>query len=272
MKEKQLVSFDGTKITYFISKNSKSPLLFLHGWPHNHTVWHQEIKHFSQQGFSIVAPDLRGHGKSGKPEEKSDYTLDKFAKDIQAIIQKEKLEQVTLVGHSFGGMVALSCYKLFPRQIKSLILIDTIYENPLKHLPVLKKIEVTPFTKKVIEYIFSHQSIKKKHFAQVDFSKFKDHQDFFYWLQGAKQTPIKSVLASLDAMLNFNIKADLPSIKIPTLIIVGENDNKTPPSSAKQMVQLIPNSTLKIIPNASHDTNIRNSKQLIKEIEHFIQP
>ena len=90
MTQKSIQSFDNTKITYFYTKNpqAKDTLLFIHGWPHNHTVWNKEVKWFTKKEYSTLAVDLRGHGKSNRPEKKSDYTLRKFAKDIHLIIKK----------------------------------------------------------------------------------------------------------------------------------------------------------------------------------------
>ena len=73
-------SFDNTKIYYDINKKSNKSLVFLHAWSHNHTVWNKELRYFQRKGYSILAPDLRGHGKSDKPEKLQDYHFNKFSK------------------------------------------------------------------------------------------------------------------------------------------------------------------------------------------------
>jgi pimeloyl-ACP methyl ester carboxylesterase len=245
-------------------------MIFLHGWPLNHTFWKKELRYFQGKGYSTIAPDLRGHGKSDKPEKLKDYKFNKFAKDIDLIIQKEKVKNSILIGHSFGGMIALAYYSLFPKKVKAMILMDTIYENPLKHIPLIKYLNLTPFTKYVLKFIIKREKIKKKNCSYVDFSKFKDHSDFYYWLKGAKVMPLKSNLACLEEMIEFNQKKVLPKINIPTLIIEGSKDHKTPLKDVTEMAKRIKNSKLEIIKGASHDTNLRRPQEVDKIISKFI--
>lgn len=263
-------SFDGTLIHYVIHKGTKDTIIFVHGWPHNHTVWNGEVKHFSQKGYSTIAVDLRGHGLSGKPTEPSAYKMENFAKDIKQIIIKNKIQKPILVGHSFGGMILLKFEELFPEMAKCLILIDTNYENPLKDLPLLKYFNLTPLTKHLLKYILEHEHIQKKHFKEVGFSEMKNHSDFFYWIKGAENTPLNSLLLCLKDMLDFDESKILHKINAPCLLIEGEKDIKTPRNVAELMRKKIKNSTLQYIKNATHDTDIQNTKEINKIIEKFI--
>lgn len=269
MAEKYVTSFDGTKIFYEIKKKGDKFLIFLHGWPHNHTVWEKEIQ-FLCKKYSTIAPDLRGHGKSDMPENLSDYTFDKFAKDIKYIIKQEKIGNFVLIGHSFGGMIALAYYSLFPHKVDALILVDTIYENPLKHLPIIKYIGLSSLTEHLLKFILKNERIKKKHFPYVDFSRFKKHSDFFYWLKGADETALKSVLSCLEEMIEFNKKELLSKIKVPTLIIEGEKDKKTTLNDVKEMAKEIKDSRLKIVKGISHDTNILSPVAVEEYILQFL--
>jgi pimeloyl-ACP methyl ester carboxylesterase len=273
MVHKSITSFDGIRIYYDVQRaRKKFPfLIFIHAWPHNYTVWKKELSFFQKKGYSTLAPDLRGHGKSDKPEKLSDYSFKNFSKDIEMLTKKEKISSFILVGHSFGGMVALSYYSLFPKKVRALILLDTIYENPLKHISFLKYFNLTPLTKQLLQFIVKNMSLRKQHFPELDFSRFKDHSDFYYWLQGAKVTPMKSIVACLEKMVEFNKRKLLGKIKIPTLIIEGEKDTKTALVDVKVMAKKIKGSELKIIRGASHDTNIRRSHDVEEIILEFIQ-
>jgi len=273
MAYKSIDSFDRTKIYYYIKRSKRrSPFLFfIHGWPHNHTVWKKELSFFEDNGYSVVALDLRGHGKSSKPNNASEYKIENFSRDIEAIREKEKISSLIIIGHSFGGMVAFSYYSLFPETVKALILLDTIYENPLKHISFLKNFNLTQLTRHLLQFIIKNTSLKEQHFQEIDFSKFKDHNDFYYWLRGAKVTPIKSIVACLEEMVDFNKKKLLKKINVPTLIIEGEKDTKTPIVDVKIMAKKIRGAELKIIRGASHDTNIRRSHEVEEIIQEFIQ-
>lgn len=263
-------SFDNVKIHYVFHKGDKDTIIFVHGWPHNHTVWDREIRHFSKKGYSTIALDLRGHGLSGKPTKLFAYKMDNFAKDIKQIIVKNKIKNPILVGHSFGGMVLLKFEELFPRLARCLILIDTTYENPLKDLPILKYFNLTSLTKHLLNYILENRRIQKKHFKEVEFSDMKKHSDFFYWIKGVINTPLNSLLLCLKAMLDFDESKVLKKINIPCLLIEGGKDFKIPREVELRMHKKIKKSKLHFIKNATHDTIIQNSKKVNEAIENFL--
>jgi len=263
-------SFDNTEIFYSFHSGLKGTIIFVHGWPHNHTVWDREIKHFSRKGYCTIALDLRGHGMSGKPTKQSAYKIENFAKDIKQIIVKNKVKNPILVGHSFGGMVLLKFEELFPGLAKCLILIDTTSENPLKDLPILKYFNLTSLTKHLLKHILKHKHIQNKHFKEIEFSKMKNHSDLFYWIKGAENTPINSLLMCLKDMLEFDESKILKKISIPCLLIEGEKDFKTPRDVALNMHKKLKNSKISFIKNAAHDTNIRNAEEVNKIIEKFL--
>ncbi len=263
-------SFDNTKIHYAYHKGKKDTIIFVHGWPHNHTVWDKEVKFFSKKDYCTIAPDLRGHGMSGKPIKLSAYKIGNFAKDIQQIITKNKIRNPILVGHSFGGMILLKFAELFPSAAKCLILIDTTYENPLKDMPILKFFKLTNLTKHLLTRILGNRHLQNKHFKEVEFSRLKNRSDFFYFIRGAENTPLDSLLSCLKGMLEFDESRILAKIKIPCLLIEGEKDHKTSMGVALHMNKRIKKSKLVVIKNATHDNNIRNSKKINKLIEQFL--
>lgn len=277
MVNKYAKTAGNNRIYYRIEKKEGPFIIFLHGWPLNHTTWLKELKYFEKKKYSTIAVDLRGHGKSSKPNHPRDYTFNKFAKDINTIIKNEKITEFILVGHSFGGMIALSYFSLFQEKPSALILIDTIYENPLKHTDELeyKKIKsyskLTRFSKFVFNYIMEKRQIQKKQFPYMNFSKLENKEDLYYWIKGAKTTPPKSVLICLEKMIKFNGKRILPKINIPTLVLEGDNDTKTAVKDVRDMAKKIKDSKFVLIKNATHDIPIQNSKQVNQEIFKFLK-
>jgi pimeloyl-ACP methyl ester carboxylesterase len=271
MVGKIVKSFDGTKIYYDLHKKGKQVLVFLHGWPHNHTVWKKELTYFQRRGYSTIALDLRGHGKSGMPGNLHDYAVDKFAKDIHLVAKKEEVRKFVLIGHSFGGMIALAHYSLFPKDVSALVLIDTIYENPLKHSSILKHFDLTPLTEHLLKFVLKNEKIQKKYFKYIDFSRFSDHFDLYYWFKGAEETPWKSIFACLEEMIKFNKRAILSKITVPTLIIEGEKDTKTAIEDVREMARKIKTSELEVVAGASHDVNIRRPRKVEEVISKFLK-
>src|SRR3989344_6386457 len=112
-------SFDGAKIYYDKTVRDKNKwLIFLHGFGGDLTAWQKERAYFAKLGLSTIAMDLRGHGLSARSDKKDFYKLESFAKDVQMLIQHESIKNAILVGHCFGGMVAIYFQAIFPNSSK----------------------------------------------------------------------------------------------------------------------------------------------------------
>ena len=268
---KFLEAFDGTKVYYKIKKQSDLFLIFVHGWANNWTAWKKEIGFFQKKGFSTLALDLRGHGQSGKPDNKAQYHLKSFAKDINEIVKKEKIKDSVLIGHSMGGMIALTYYKLFNKKIKALVLCDTTYENVLEH----RKVRVlSPFVKHVLDFIISHEGINKKHFSHLkdlDLTKYENSSDYFIFYKGLHNTPMKSVFACLESMMRYNVKSILSKIKIPVLILEGANDKLLPEIDSFEMYEEIRGAEIDFIPKGRHCVNLESPELVDRYILHFLR-
>lgn len=265
-----LNSFDNIKIYYEFHKGNKNTLIFVHGWTHNHTDWSQEVDYFSKKNYSVISLDLRGHGMSDKPEDISAYKIENFAKDINQLIIKYKVKNPILIGHSLGGMILLKFEQLFPKIAKGLVLIDTTYKNPLKHMFLLKQYNVTPLFKQLSNYIMSNKILQNKYSKDVDFSKLNNHSDFFYWFKGVINTPTKPLLACFNEMIMFDESKLIDKINVSCLIIEGENDLVIPQKTAIYLYDHLKNSELHIIKNAGHNAPIQNQKKIIELIESFL--
>jgi pimeloyl-ACP methyl ester carboxylesterase len=115
-------SVDGTEIVYTSSGKSKTALVFVHGWSCDKSYWNEQVKVFVKE-YQVVTIDLAGHGESGT--ERKDYTIQFFGKDVAAVVNELKLENVILIGHSMGGSVILEAAKELGSRIVGLIGVDT---------------------------------------------------------------------------------------------------------------------------------------------------
>jgi non-heme chloroperoxidase len=88
-----------------IDPGNGKPILFIHGWPLNHKQWEYQIDQLPKMDYRCIAVDLRGFGKSDRPW--NGYSYDQLADDIRIVIDTLKLEDITLVGFSMGGAIAI---------------------------------------------------------------------------------------------------------------------------------------------------------------------
>ena len=99
-----------------------SPLVLIHGYPLDHTIWDKVIPLLKGK-FDVIAPDLRGFGESMSTTR--EYGMKEYAADIAGLLDNLNLQQASIVGHSMGGYVALAFAKAFPARVRGLGLVSS---------------------------------------------------------------------------------------------------------------------------------------------------
>jgi pimeloyl-ACP methyl ester carboxylesterase len=118
-------SFDKIPIVYQKAGSGEGALVFVHCWSCDKSYWQNTIEYLSNN-YTTIAIDLAGHGESGLT--RTEWTIEKYGKDVSGVIEKEKLTNVILIGHSMGGPVVLSAAQQMADKIKALIAIDTFQD------------------------------------------------------------------------------------------------------------------------------------------------
>ncbi|MDG0870442.1 alpha/beta fold hydrolase [Candidatus Lucifugimonas marina] len=116
--------FDEITIEYEVDGPSSAPLtlVFVHGWTCNRTHWRAQMLAFTDR-YRVIAIDLAGHGESslGRPE----YSMPAFARDVEAVLDRENVQRAVLIGHSMGGMVILHACRLLGDRVVGFVGADT---------------------------------------------------------------------------------------------------------------------------------------------------
>ena len=120
---KILSSSEKTQIAYEIHGDNDRAIVFVHGWLCNRSFWKDQIKHFAND-YTVVAIDLRGHGQSSSEIE--NLSINAFAQDVIAVTASLGLSDVTLVGHSLGGLVVLETARLNAINLQGVVLVDEL--------------------------------------------------------------------------------------------------------------------------------------------------
>jgi len=260
---KSIESFDGTKIAYNYYPGKKECLVFLHGLGCNHTFWNKEIDYFKKKKYSILFLDLRGHGRSDKPQK--EYKIDYFVKDLKLILDKEKIKEIILVGHSLGGIIALLFYKKLSRFVKKLILINAIHkisEGSVKGAYAF-------FVKHNLDTIaFKIAKIFKKK-KRID-TKFKKEHSNLDIIHNTKYISNDAVMdAIIDSFVGFDMTDYLDKISVPTLILIGKKDEVFKPEVQEKMCKKIKDCQC-ILLNVGHTLPLKRADLVSKEIFKFL--
>lgn len=123
--EGSVPSAAGVEIHYRADGQGEPALVFVHGWSCDGSYWDEQLRRFSPRR-RVVAVDLAGHGASGQG--RSEWSVEAYARDLQAVIEKLDLRRVVLVGHSMSGYVILEAARLMPERVVGLIPVDTLHD------------------------------------------------------------------------------------------------------------------------------------------------
>ncbi|WP_422925235.1 alpha/beta fold hydrolase [Singulisphaera sp. PoT] len=229
-------------------------VVLLHGFPLNRTMWAKQLSDVGSM-YRIIAPDLRGHGKSAAPD--GVYTMDEMADDVIELLDALQLtEPVVLGGLSMGGYVAFSLIARYPERVRGLMLLDTRAKNDSPEAAanreqLAQKVEASHSTEPVIEAMLP---------KLLGESSREAHPDLAAKVQRMiEKTPTRTIAGTLRGMaIRPDRTPELGKIDVPTLVVVGEQDAITPPDEMRSMADQIPRSRFITIPDAGHLAPMEN--------------
>lgn len=124
MRVRQTLSLRDIQLSYLEWQQGEEPLLLLHGLGDHALVW-SSLGDYLAADYHVVAPDMRGHGDSSKPDK--DYSFDSVIADLEALMDKLGWSSTHVVGHSWSGKLACIWANKHPERLKSMILVDPIF-------------------------------------------------------------------------------------------------------------------------------------------------
>jgi len=111
-----------------IAQKGEGPMVLLvHGWPESWYSWRHQIMSLSEQGYRVVAPDMRGYGETDSPESPSEYNIKKLTADMVGVLDALGEETATIVGHDWGSPVAAHSAIFYPERFTKLVLMSVPY-------------------------------------------------------------------------------------------------------------------------------------------------
>jgi len=226
------------------------PIVFLHAFPLNQTMWAQQEAALSSN-FRVITIDLRGHGESDAPLWR--YTLDQAAGDVCALLDHLSIPQALFVGLSMGGYILFTFYRKYADRVRGMVLADT---RAQADTPEGKegRFQMAQIAYKQGPSAIADIMIPKS----LSPATIRTRPELVHQVRTMIEGNQMSGIAG-DLMAMAERPDSVPLLKqiaCPTQIIVGELDQATPPADAKLMAEQIPNARLAIIPNAAHLANL----------------
>jgi 3-oxoadipate enol-lactonase len=239
-------------------------IIFIHGFPFNKSMWNKQLDMLIET-YRVIAYDVRGHGNSTAGTD--DFSIELFVDDLLGLMDALKIERTMLCGLSMGGYIALNAAENFPKRFGALILCDTncaadAPETREKRIKTIESIQEKGLEQYAIESL-------KNLFAPESFVTNKEKIEVIKEM--IMETSVQSISSTLIALSKRKETCTgLARIRIPVLIVVGKEDQITPPDAARLMQKNIKGSILNIIEHAGHLSNIENSYDFNYQLWKFI--
>jgi proline iminopeptidase len=294
--EEGFVDANGVMI-YFKAMGRGEPLVILHGGPGaSHDYFLPYLLPLARKN-RLIFIDERGSGRSEKLENISAYTVENMADDVEAVRRVLELGKISLLGHSCGGVIAQAYALKYQGNLSHLILCST-FHSTTKMNEVFNGIKekMSPELRMRIgkmeqEGLFGHGLDYEKNRYTSEYITAAWGEGYFPYLYQNHPDPNFDPVAngnmswdlyremwgsSGEFIIDGNMKSveysdKLPSIKVPTLITVGDND-ECAPSLSREMNGKIAGSKLVIFPKSGHMTFVDQPSLFISAVNEFLQP
>lgn len=254
------------RLHYVDEGTGDPPVVLLHAFPLTSAMWAPQIAALAPH-HRVVAPDLRGFGGSDVPRRREDYSVDAWADDVAALLGALGLERVVLGGLSLGGYVAFAFLRRHREALAALVLADTrpgadTPEVLVRRNDQQQRLEAaaTPveMADRLLQPLVGPTSTRRDEALATA-------RDL---LVGARS---EGVIGALEALKNRpDSTAELATVTVPTLVVVGEQDQLSPPEVAEAMANAIPGSRLVVVPDAGHVSNMENPEAFNAALEEFL--
>jgi pimeloyl-ACP methyl ester carboxylesterase len=262
----------------FVKAGRGPVVLLLHGLGRDHTTWEPVIDSLSRR-YTVIAPDLLGHGRSDKP--RADYSVGGYANGMRDLLTVLGIDRVTVVGHSFGGGVAMQFAYQFPERTERLVLVSSGGLGP----------EVSPFIRAITAPGFhpvmrlltlpgvrhggtvglrALSRLPSPHTRDLDevadiYDSFKDPA-----ARHAIRHVVKAVVDWRGQVITMADRAYLTEA-MPMAVVWGEDDRVIPVSHASRAAELAPGARVEVIPNAGHFPHKDHPQRFARIVHEFIR-
>lgn len=248
------IKLDGLTVRLEVTGEGR-PLILMHGWGCDHTTV-RSIASTAAQTHTVYNVDFPGFGGSQEPSEV--WGVERYTCLIEELVKTEGLERPVLVGHSFGGRVAILYASR--NDVDKVVLVDAAGIKPKRSLKYYLKVYSFKAGKRFWELVLGKEKARKR----VDAMRARRGSSDY-----AGASPMMRRI--LSKVVNEDLTDRLPSISAPTLLIWGENDTATPLADAKKMTKLIPDSGLVSFPRCGHYSFLDNPYQFRAVLSSFLK-
>lgn len=253
--EKRL-QYNGVEMFYTV-EGEGTPVIVMHGWGCTHDTV-KSISDICLRSHKVYSVDFPGFGKSTEPLPDDDtWGVEEYTRIIEKLAEEEKIENPILIGHSFGGRVAIVFSSR--NKVEKVVLVDAAGVKPRRKLKYYLKVYSFKAAKKWFNLIYGKER------ARGRIEKMRNRRGSSDY---ASSSPVMKAI--LSKVVNEDLCHLMPEIKAPVLLIWGKNDTATPLRDAQKMEKLIPDAGLVAFDDCGHYSFLDNRVGFAAVLNSFI--
>ncbi|GAB3283514.1 alpha/beta hydrolase [Larkinella harenae] len=256
-------------------------LILLHGFPEFWWAWRHQIAAFAEQGYHVVAPDMRGYNLSDAPQAISAYTMDTLVADVLVLADQYGALRFNLVGHDWGGIIAWGVGACHAERLERLVIMDApnldlwpkqVLKQPTQALrSFYVALFQVPWLPEVALSAFDFAGLSKMVVKSAREGAFKPGEVEHY-IEAWKHPGSLTAMLNYYRALRYRKKPTQPRrILVPTLVIWGEHDSFLEHHVARAALELCNQGQLSIVRGATHWLHLEEPARVNAEIIQFLR-
>jgi pimeloyl-ACP methyl ester carboxylesterase len=258
-----VITLVGDTAIAFDDIGSGLPVVFLHAFPLNRTMWEPQIGALVAE-CRCIPIDFRGFGDS---RAEPPFTIDRYADDVAAVLDALQIERAVVIGLSLGGYVAFALWRRHRDRVRGLVLSDTRASADSE--------EVVAKRRALIETARTQGStaVANSQIAGLMGKSTRDKRPDIYdaMHRMMAQTGVDAIVGGLEAMIGRpDSTGTLSTIDMPTLVVVGDEDVITPPKEARKICEGIVGSRMEVLKGAGHLSNVERPAAFNTIVSEFL--
>jgi len=275
--ELQRITIHGHERAYV--KTGQGPaLLLLHGLGCDHTTWLPVVPDLARH-FTVIAPDLLGHGVSAKP--RADYSVGGYANGMRDLLTVLGIDKVTVVGHSFGGGIAMQFAYQFPERTERMILVAPGGLGP-EVSPVIRAITLPGFHQVMgVATLPGIRHVGKAGLRALSRSRVGATRDlgevaeiFESFRDPNARAAIRHVVRAvvdLKGQIVTMVDRAYLTQAMPMLVVWGSDDMVIPARHAENAARIAPGAVVEVLPNSGHFPHKDHPDRFVKIVGDFVK-
>ncbi|MFT7870429.1 MULTISPECIES: alpha/beta fold hydrolase [Amycolatopsis] len=244
---------------------SGQPVLLVHGHPFDRSMWRPQAEHLAKSGYRVITPDLRGYGTS--PTQDKTTGLDVFADDLVELADQLELASFVLGGLSMGGQIVMQLVRDHPGRVEALLLADTFAGLDTPQAKQARYDTADRITEEGMEQ-YAEELLPKMISKETRATRPDVETHVHRMMRNAPKEGAAAALRGRAERPDYT--PTLKHIDVPTLVVVGSEDEFTPVSDAELIQREIGPSTLVVIEGAGHLPNLEREAEFNDALTTFL--